>query len=164
MVRWITGHRLLKYPEEEADFECPKCYRNPESIASSSSEKDNTGFDPSALPVENEKEGVQSLSITSHDGQADGPNAEIHAKMGLEGGLIQPTFTRTRTRERTPGYTRERFDIEKEEATLRERNIPIIAQRNDEGDILVDWYTTDDPANPQNWSSMKKAFVGLLIL
>ena len=54
--------------------------------------------------------------------------------------------------------------MEQEEANLRERNMPIIAQRNDEGGILVDWYTTDDPANPQNRSSMKKAFVGLQIL
>jgi DHA1 family multidrug resistance protein-like MFS transporter len=23
----------------------------------------------------------------------------------------------------------------------------------------VDWYTTDDPANPMNWSTGKKAFV-----
>src|ERR1700759_2008566 len=24
---------------------------------------------------------------------------------------------------------------------------------------LVDWYTTDDPSNPQNWSTPKKSFV-----
>jgi DHA1 family multidrug resistance protein-like MFS transporter len=27
------------------------------------------------------------------------------------------------------------------------------------GIILVDWYTTDDPENPQNWPSSKKAWV-----
>lgn len=31
------------------------------------------------------------------------------------------------------------------------------------GHILVTWYTTDDPANPQNWSSRKKGFVSCLI-
>jgi DHA1 family multidrug resistance protein-like MFS transporter len=29
---------------------------------------------------------------------------------------------------------------------------------------LVDWYTTDDPENPQNWSFGKKAVVLLQIL
>ncbi|KAL5332561.1 benomyl/methotrexate resistance protein [Aspergillus crustosus] len=29
--------------------------------------------------------------------------------------------------------------------------------------ILVDWYTTDDPENPQNWSETKKLVIGLLI-
>ena len=28
---------------------------------------------------------------------------------------------------------------------------------------LVDWYATDDPANPQNWSQKKKAFVAFQI-
>ena len=28
-----------------------------------------------------------------------------------------------------------------------------------DGTVLVDWYSSDDPANPQNWSSKKKAFV-----
>ena len=27
----------------------------------------------------------------------------------------------------------------------------------------MDWYSTDDPANPQNWSQKKKAFTALLI-
>ena len=31
------------------------------------------------------------------------------------------------------------------------------------GTILVDWYGTNDPANPQNWSGAKKSFVALQI-
>lgn len=38
--------------------------------------------------------------------------------------------------------------------------IPAIAT---DGTILVDWYSSDDPANPQNWSSKKKAFVTMQI-
>ncbi|KAK0860483.1 hypothetical protein LTR87_017299 [Friedmanniomyces endolithicus] len=40
---------------------------------------------------------------------------------------------------------------------------PIVPQRTSSGNILVDWYTTDDPENPQNWSSMKKALASLQI-
>ena len=29
--------------------------------------------------------------------------------------------------------------------------------RTRDGNILVDWYSTDDQANPQNWSRVKKS-------
>ena len=32
-----------------------------------------------------------------------------------------------------------------------------------DGSILVGWYSSDDPANPQNWPSKKKAFVAMQI-
>lgn len=32
-----------------------------------------------------------------------------------------------------------------------------------DGNILVDWYTTDDPANPQNWSNGKRALISIII-
>ncbi|KAF5263067.1 hypothetical protein FOXYS1_6188 [Fusarium oxysporum] len=31
------------------------------------------------------------------------------------------------------------------------------------GVILVDWYSDQDPANPQNWSNLRRALVGLII-
>jgi len=40
---------------------------------------------------------------------------------------------------------------------------PIVPDHLKDGTILVDWYTTDDPANPQNWSTRKKGFVALQI-
>ncbi|KAF2150290.1 MFS general substrate transporter [Myriangium duriaei CBS 260.36] len=39
----------------------------------------------------------------------------------------------------------------------------IIPTVSTSGIILVDWYGTDDPENPHNWSSPKKAFVALQI-
>lgn len=41
---------------------------------------------------------------------------------------------------------------------------PIEPETLDDGTILVDWYTTDDPENPQNWSFGKKAVVLAQIL
>jgi DHA1 family multidrug resistance protein-like MFS transporter len=32
-----------------------------------------------------------------------------------------------------------------------------------DGVILADWYTTDDAANPQNWSQRKKSWTAFLI-
>jgi len=40
---------------------------------------------------------------------------------------------------------------------------PIVPARTTTGTILVDWYSIDDPANPQNWSGRKKAFIALQI-
>jgi DHA1 family multidrug resistance protein-like MFS transporter len=41
----------------------------------------------------------------------------------------------------------------------RTKSIPIVPAKTSDGTILVDWYTTDDPANPQNWSTFKKSWV-----
>lgn len=65
-------------------------------------------------------------------------------------------ISRATTREQTSQYTRERFEVEQEEAVDRQETTVIQPQKTTDGIILVDWYTTDDPANPQNWSPMKK--------
>jgi DHA1 family multidrug resistance protein-like MFS transporter len=40
---------------------------------------------------------------------------------------------------------------------------PIVPDKLDDGTLLVDWYTTDDPANPQNWTFSRKLLTTLLI-
>lgn len=45
----------------------------------------------------------------------------------------------------------------------RTKTLPIAPTKTAEGNILVDWYTTDDPANPQNWSNLKRGSVALII-
>lgn len=42
IIRWMTSNKLLKYPEEEADFECPASYTKPKSIHSRSSGEEKT--------------------------------------------------------------------------------------------------------------------------
>ncbi|PWY75447.1 major facilitator superfamily transporter [Aspergillus heteromorphus CBS 117.55] len=57
-------------------------------------------------------------------------------------------------------------DLEKAtpEEDLAIRKETSIAPKEDKhGHILVDWYTTDDAANPQNWTQTKKAFVSFII-
>jgi len=41
--------------------------------------------------------------------------------------------------------------------------VAITPSRLKDGTILVDWYSTDDPENPQAWTASKKAFVALQI-
>jgi MFS transporter, DHA1 family, multidrug resistance protein len=40
---------------------------------------------------------------------------------------------------------------------------PVVPLKTSDGVLLVDWYTADDPANPQNWSRGKRAFVVALV-
>ncbi|KUJ22347.1 MFS general substrate transporter [Mollisia scopiformis] len=53
-----------------------------------------------------------------------------------------------------------RPDIEPIERTISQPIHPIVAS---DGIILVDWYTTDDPGNPQNYSTPKKIYVSFII-
>ena len=184
IIRWVTRNKFLKYPEEEPDFQCPNCYQDPESSDSLSIiQEKNSGDESPDLAGRKEVadiddrddhhkqyyEGLQTLTTNATvDPEFDEHKIEklytqkTHATIQSSVGA-RPTLTRTKTREMTRAFTRERLDIEQEKRSLRALDLPIIAQKNEAGDILVDWYTTDDPANPQNWPSMKKAFVGFQI-
>ena len=60
-------------------------------------------------------------------------------------------------------YSAERFEAEQQLAIERTQTIPIIPKKTSDGIVLVDWYTTDDSANPHNWARWKRAFVTFLI-
>jgi DHA1 family multidrug resistance protein-like MFS transporter len=63
------------------------------------------------------------------------------------------------TRTSTAPYTQERFDVERGLEIEKSNTIQIAPTKTSDGTILVDWYTTDDPANPQNWTSPTKYLV-----
>jgi len=111
IIRYITGNRLLLYPEERPDFEPPKSYT------------DSTPPDTSANV---------SGSTTPR----------VAAQNNLGGQLTNTEHPIDRI------------------ATIP---VAITPSRLKDGTILVDWYTTDDPENPQVWSASKKAFVALQI-
>jgi DHA1 family multidrug resistance protein-like MFS transporter len=71
--------------------------------------------------------------------------------------------TRTKSRAETMPYSTERFEVEQQLALERTKTIPITPKKTTDGIVLVDWYTSDDPANPQNWSSRKRVFVTVLM-
>lgn len=68
---------------------------------------------------------------------------------------VERVLTRTSTR-----YSVERFEQEQELAMNKTKSLPIAPTTTADGNsILVTWYTTDDPENPQNWSQTKKSMV-----
>ena len=67
---------------------------------------------------------------------------------------IQPSITAGLERART------REDLERAftQTTVKQtQSRPIEPQKTSDGVVLVDFYSTDDPANPQNWSQGLKA-------
>ncbi|GFP52264.1 transporter mfs1 [Trichoderma asperellum] len=48
---------------------------------------------------------------------------------------------------------------EREIELQRTKSVPIVPEKTNDGVVLVDWYTADDPANPQNWSRLKRYWI-----
>jgi DHA1 family multidrug resistance protein-like MFS transporter len=139
LIRLFTRNRFLKYPEEELGFTIPW----------------------SDIVDEKDTEPVAS-GIPDGQGQARRPTASrVATERSLPG--LQPITSRSISRQQTTPWSAERFEIEREEALERAQSAVIQPQKTTDGVTLIDWYTTDDPANPQNWSFWKKAFVALQI-
>ncbi|KAL9097812.1 MAG: hypothetical protein Q9165_000138 [Trypethelium subeluteriae] len=138
LVRWLTRKRYFKYPEEEEGFQIPweGTLDKTEKLTES-----NLASTPS-------NEDAVSRQETAQD----------------TGSMIEPRITRTKTRESTVPWSEDRFDVERQQSVERQKSAVIVPTKTSDGITLVDWYTTDDPANPQNWSSGKKAYVAILIL
>ena len=156
VVRLITRNKLLRYPEEEPGFQIPWQAKDlatvpEEKLAPATPDTPDDDVHDKDLEknVERDTE-LDNLARRATTRRSSGPG-------------LQASLTRTRTREQTVPYSAERFQTEQEEAIDREQSTVIVPQKTADGITLVDWYTTDDPANPQNWSTMKKAYIGLVI-
>jgi hypothetical protein len=68
---------------------------------------------------------------------------------------IHSTLSRTSTQP----YTRERFDVEEQLSGEKTKSIALAPTKTSDNTILVDWYSTTDAANPQNWHTTKKSLV-----
>lgn len=174
LIRWATHNKYFEYPEEKECFTIP--WQNPGSrIRRSSLEKieerelnqdestspDSPETADDATPDEKleECEEPQRGARTNSTSNMSRTETEKDAEMGY-----MPTMSRTKSRESTTPYSEDRFEVERERSAERRTSMVIVPTTTNDGIIVVDWYTTDDPDNPQNWSSGKKAYVGLLIL
>lgn len=148
VIRWITRNKMLQYPEERDDFALPLQYQRllkhqekatlRESAASNSTSQSTEAIQVGEVP--------QTSLLTRGTGDLE----------SLE-------LARTVMTARTAPYGNERLQAEHILEVQRTKSIPLIPQRTRDGIILIDWYTSDDPANPQNWSTLKKNFVVFVI-
>ncbi|TVY22234.1 Caffeine resistance protein [Lachnellula hyalina] len=171
LIRWATNNRLLLYPEEKPSFELPASYN---VLLNSSGEKhpEIDRHPTASRPATRQRTRQSSQSIdpsssvdlnpNSNDLAHDLEKAETHpAPYEEEHATVQ--LNRTKSRLDTVPYTEERLEVEAELALERTQTKPIIPAKTSDGTVLVDWYTTDDPENPQNWSNKKRFVVSLII-
>jgi MFS transporter, DHA1 family, multidrug resistance protein len=157
LVRWLGSDRTFIYPEEAPNFEIP--FQS--SVHGSGKKEPEVAQDQTSdSNLSNEPAENDAAYIASHDLHTV-PTARTHTSQGTL--ARTSTVSRPRTREQTAPYSRERFDVEQAEAIERKQSSVIEPQRTPDGIILVDWYTTDDPENPQNWASWKKAYASFII-
>jgi MFS transporter, DHA1 family, multidrug resistance protein len=164
LARFLTGNKVFLYHEEEKDFQCHHCYIGPKTtnptehpssngVEGSRAESTSDATVNPALDSNLEKTGDKDnldFVPTNNSSLSHADRTSIHPSL---------EFRRTQT---LP-YTTERMEIEQELALTKTKSIPIKATETADGTVLVDWYSTDDPANPQNWSQKKKALVALQI-
>jgi DHA1 family multidrug resistance protein-like MFS transporter len=166
IVRYLTGGKVFRYPEEEPGFKIP--WLDPEVVEKAAEEEAQTqngnekALSPQSTadhtPSVNEKtDPMREPAEDPEKGLSTIPTQRSSARD------LTRVATRTTTREQTRQYTQERFEVELQEAAERQQSSIIIPQKTADGITLIDWYETDDPANPQNWNSYYKAFVTFII-
>lgn len=69
----------------------------------------------------------------------------------------------SRTSSITLSFTEARLEADEQHEIEKIKSIPIAPKKTKDGDILVDWYYTDDVENPHNWSNSKRALITTLI-
>lgn len=156
LVRYLTGNRVFKYEEEKAGFVIPDIYTSPRA------EKDDSSAALAArskTSVHVEESGTPSSSSSSTSTSTSEADEITRTKSA---NLARTTSRASSHRPVTLA------DLEKQLSVTITRqsqpNAPIEPSILEDGTIIIDWYTTTDPANPQNWTFGKKSIVLLQIL
>ena len=160
IIRFVSGNRMLRYPEEEPSFQIPYERVAHQQKLSKVNEEVDTPPAPPTPPTEEYEKIDRVLTEEDRDEGFDVEKAETHQSSA---GLEKLTSVKSLSRTQTIPYTRERFEVERELIAQRTLSLPIQPVITSTGQVLVTWYTTDDQANPQNWSQKKKSYVSFLI-
>ncbi|KAJ4387189.1 hypothetical protein N0V93_007778 [Gnomoniopsis smithogilvyi] len=151
IVRLVTRDAAFKYPEERPDFQLPDPWLQ---IMRGEAVDQPEVFEN--IPTQSS----ESSKIDDEEKQGEIRDAQPYEKAGDPSDL---GLQRTRTREETAPYSRERLEVEEQLDLQRTKSIPIVPRKTKDGAILVDWYYTDDPENPHNWSNSRRALVTTII-
>ena len=180
-IRWATKNRLFPYPEEDPNFQLPGQYhlcieKSKTKIAGGAA--DGNGFSSGVTPTEKDTNtvaapqppGAGAPAIDQPDNHRPESIAEStpDTEKDLELGQVntqRTTLSRVGTRSETKKVeSRRELEEVYEAATLEKAPTQAIQPEVlQDGTILVDFYDTDDPDNPQNWSLRKKMFVQFII-
>lgn len=163
VVRAASGNRFFRYPEEKEDFLIPIDY-NPQAQTTEEKKgwsrgnsdqtlhgvetaKDTSLPDLSTIPTQLSQSMINSTSTDNSSNSLSKIFSQSNVERIVSRADLEQAYTRATERERLSRGT----------------SFAIKPSKTADGTILVDWYTSDDPANPQNWSSSKKSIVTLVI-
>ncbi|KAE8442949.1 hypothetical protein EG329_002487 [Mollisiaceae sp. DMI_Dod_QoI] len=155
LLRLLTGNRILQYPEEISDFKLPGAslqLLNNDGPANCTGDDRTLTTSPSPSPS-------PSLSMPEEENQmqnSDGELSRVTEHIRRQRGATNP-------RENAAPNTQDRLDAKQIHNLEKTKSLPIAPLKTKDGIILVDWYYTDDPDNPQNWSSVRKAAITFVI-
>ncbi|KAF2474194.1 MFS general substrate transporter [Lindgomyces ingoldianus] len=172
LIRWATRNRILQYPEERPNFQCPNCYSHPdERLEHYPTKEEAPPAVPESPPVEEavypDPETIleQKSDIEDEEGEELELEKIRTAQTARTSHTARTQLSRVGTRTALQkSITRADLEQQFTLATIEKGPTrPIEPEKLPDGTILVDWYTSDDPENPQNWSFGKKLFVMALI-
>jgi len=162
LIRYVTGNRVFRYPEELEGFQCP-CGYNKENKTHSHEHTSPTPPTHDLEKVPSQQVDLEKIATAQDtDKPAPPPSSSSSGTGDLE---RTPTSTSHLQRTQTLPYTRERLEADISIALQKTKTSshPVAPTKTADGVVLVDWYTTDDKENPQNWSQGKKAWTAFLV-
>ncbi|KAM0448995.1 hypothetical protein ACHAPV_007680 [Trichoderma viride] len=173
VIRWVTGKRYLKYPEERDDFTLPEPWVQLMNGAPITSANTSTS-DASTAAEDKETGGIlrapsnESHGSTARDQSPRPSRAPKDEEQATESGRRRSSAELSVSHEHAQhsqwgDMTRQRHDEDEEHELEKVKSIPIVPQTTKDGAILVDWYYTDDPDNPYNWSRNKRLLINVII-
>ncbi|KKO97365.1 hypothetical protein THAR02_10534 [Trichoderma harzianum] len=173
LIRWVTKKRYLKYPEERDDFVLPEPWVQLMNGVPLTSH--NTSTSDASTAAEGKETGGILRTPSNGSTRRDASPPPSRAPKDEEA----PTEPRTRHSEDHHDHhggshehvqhsdlgdmTARRLREDEEHELEKVKSIPIVPQTTKDGAILVDWYYTDDPDNPYNWSRNKRLAINVLI-
>ncbi|KAK1245606.1 hypothetical protein MKX08_005235 [Trichoderma sp. CBMAI-0020] len=157
-IRFLTRNKLLQYPEEKPDFKLPDLYVAQLEIHEKQSNDAHASF--SSAPGEASMARNTNVSRLRSESESESQSESQSESLQRYATNFESLRTVTTARSvHTIPYSTERVKAEKELEIERTKSRPIVPQKTSDGIVLVDWYTTDDPENPHNWSSFKKILI-----
>ncbi|KAK1237769.1 hypothetical protein MKX07_003605 [Trichoderma sp. CBMAI-0711] len=193
VVRWVTRNKYFKYPEEREDFQLPEPWiqlLNGESVTDHRGSGSGSGSDASTAAEDKETRGIlrtpspsngstrrASSPFPSRAPKDDDEESASHAEEAASGGRRGRTHSQDHLhhheehlvshehaqRTELGDMTARRLEEDEEHELEKTKSIPIVPQTTKDGAILVDWYYTDDPDNPYNWTRNKRLTVNFII-
>ncbi|KAM5529741.1 major facilitator superfamily transporter [Fusarium oxysporum f. sp. phaseoli] len=144
IARFLTKNKYFQYVEEQDGFQHP--YYGPNPLLKEIESHPVTDTTSNALPegtasINSAREGSGGTTTRFRVAIAHGDVENRHAENPIERVVTMQSY----------------HEVQRTESR------PIQPTQTSDGTILVDWYTTDDPDNPQNWGGFKKGFIAFQI-